>query len=374
MHSISVIANRWLGLCPKAPVVRTVQADLDDPAEPIHAGSPDGGTGGLGSIRRGVGAARSGMKTLLHNPQLFWFPLLAGLVLAGNIIGQTAFWYIEYNLHVPLDWIAWQFFIEFATVFCLVFLLAGLFLSIPSKKEGSVSFSEGLAGAKKYLKAILLWSMVLALAGMLLDWLFFTFPSVLWWPRELWAYNIFGQFDSFLFSTLSQFPFNPTLRWDLFTEFPGYGGRSVLLWIYHGLRDALIFLAINLLLLLLTLFVVPFIVLGKKTLREAALGSFALMKRTWVELAACAVFLGALVSCVFLAYLLVGAAYGTLAPLEIVNYRPTVTWIALALLYDLALFSVAFVVATVGGIAALDLYTSAKIRQLPGSTEPEPPA
>lgn len=48
-------------------------------------------------------------------------------------------------------------------------------------------------------------------------------------------------------------------------------------------------------------------------------------------------------------------------------YRPTGTWIALGLLYDLILVSVAFVAATVGGIAALELSTSAGTGQVPGS-------
>ena len=60
-------------------------------------------------------------------------------------------------------------------------------------------------------------------------------------------------------------------------------------------------------------------------------------------------------------------------PPVLVISRPTGTWFALGLLYDLTLFSVAFVVATVGGIAALDLYTSAKTGKMPGSAETEPP-
>ena len=137
--------------------------------------------------------------------------------------------------------------------------------------------------------------------------------------------------------------------------------------------EALIFSAINLLLLILTPFVVPLIVLGQKTLREAVAGSFAMMKKTWVEVVACAVFLGVVVYGVFLTYLLVQAAHGMLTPPGLAFiYRPTDTWFALGLFYDLALFSIAFVVATVGGIAALDLYTSAKTGQIPGSPEPEP--
>jgi hypothetical protein len=48
----------------------------------------------------------------------------------------------------------------------------------------------------------------------------------------------------------------------------------------------------------------------------------------------------------------------------VVTIRPENTWIALALVYDSTLFCFAIVMATVGGIAALDLYTSAKSRQI----------
>ncbi|MCK9592785.1 MAG: hypothetical protein M0Q91_12350 [Methanoregula sp.] len=368
MTQVSETAEHWFGLCRKPPVVYTPLAGIGILPESACEGLPDGGGGGSGTIRRGIGAAFSGMRALNRNRQLLWFTLLTGLVLAGNAIGQSAFYYIRLNLHMQPDRIVWQFLIEFATLFCLVFLLAGLVLSIPSKKEGPASFFEGLAGAKKYLKAIFLWSFILALAGMLLVSIYDYSPG--WSPLFL---NIFGHFNSFLFGTLSHFPFNlsrlpPT---DIFTEIPGYGGRSVLLWFYPGFREALIFSAINLLLLILTPFVVPLIVLGQKTLREAVAGSFAMMKKTWVEVAACAVFLGVIVSGVFLTHLLVQAAHGMVTPLA-TYYRPTDAWIALGLLYDLALSSVAFVVATVGGIAALDLYTSAKSRQISGSPDPEP--
>jgi hypothetical protein len=117
---------------------------------------------------------------------------------------------------------------------------------------------------------------------------------------------------------------------------------------------------------------VPLIVLEQKTLRVAVVGSFALMKKTWIEAAACAVFLGIVVSRVFLTYLLVQAAHGMVTPPHLLYDRPIDMWIVLGLLYYLALFSVAFVAVTVGGIAALDLYTSAKSRKITASPEPEP--
>ena len=115
----------------------------------------------------------------------------------------------------------------------------------------------------------------------------------------------------FLPATITQFPFNWTLDWNMLTEIPGYGGRSLLLWIYpFGFVETLNFSAITLLLFILTPFVVPLIVLEQKTLREAVAGSFAMMKKTWAEVAACALFLGVIVSGVFLMHLLVQAASG----------------------------------------------------------------
>ncbi|MDO9326785.1 MAG: DUF6159 family protein [Methanoregula sp.] len=361
MARVSQIVEHWFGLCRKPPVVHASQIGIVDLREHAHEGLPDGGGGG-GTIRRGIGAALSGTKTLIHNPQLLWFALLAGLVLAGNTIGQGALCYIDWIMSDQIVLrLVLRFLIEFATLFCLVFLLAGLVLSISSKKEGPASFFVELAGAKKYLKAIFLWSFVLALAGMLL-YRIFLYPGGFFWPLS-----------SFLLSPLMEFPFTMNLNPSTFAEIPGYGGRSLLFWTYpYGFEDALTFSSINLLLFILTTFVVPFIVLEQKTLREAVVGSFAMMKKTWVEVAACAVFLGVVVSGVFLTYLLIQAAHGMVTPPELLYAIPTDTWIAVGLLYYLALFSVAFVMATVGGIAALDLYTYAKTGQMPKSAETEP--
>ena len=372
MTRVSEIAEHWFGLCPKAPVIRASQAGFGDPFASAHEGRPDSGGGGPGTIRRGIGAALSGTKTLAQNRQLLWFTLLAGLVLAGNTIGQATLRYIGRTLQPDIIVrYGMDFLLGFATLFCLVFLLAGLFMSISSKKDGSVSFFEGLAGAKKYSKAIFLWSLALALAGMLLLRFYFAL-TLIWFPHELkFLYYYFG--PGLFTSTITQFPFNWTLDWAMFTEIPGYGGRSLLLWIYPiGFLETLEFSAITLLLFILTPFVVPLVVLEQKTLREAVVGSFAMMRKIWAEVAVCALFLGVIVSGVFLTHLLIQAVSGIVNPYQTVIFHPPGTWIALALLYNMALSIVAFVVATVAGIAVLDLYTSAKSRRFTGSPEPEP--
>ena len=365
MTLLSTVSDYWLGLCRRPPVVRALQTGSGIPPESAFAGLPDGGGGGSGMIRRGIGAALSGTKTLIHNPQLLWFTLLAGLVLAGNIIAQGALGYLTWIMAPYIsetEWIVLNFIIEFFTLFFLVVLLAGLVLSISSKKVGHVSFFEGLTGAKKYLKAIAVWSVVLAFAGMLVFSMYFYSPS--WLPRNNPFPHIPGTLFGSILNPLAEFPFNPALTPWTFYDPAHAGGIPLTSWIYpSGIAQALVFSEVNLILFILTPFVVPLIVLEQKALREAVAGSFILLKKTWDETAACAVFLGVVACGMFLTYLLVQAASGIVTPYEAVTMHPENTWIALALVYDGALFCFAMVMATVGGIAALELYTSAKTRE-----------
>lgn len=372
MTGISEPAGHWFGLCRKPPVVRILQIKTGVLPESVHAGSPDGGAGGPGAIRRGIGAALAGMRTLNRNHELLWFTLFAGIVLAGNTIIQGALGYISWHSQPYIgetEWIVLNSIIEFATLFCLVFLLAALVLSISSEREGRASFFESLGRAKKYLNAIILWSVILALAGMVLFSIYFYTPD--WLPGNHLFLTILGTISGWV-NILMEFPFNPALTPYTILDPSRDGGIPLIFWVYpSGIQQAVTFSAINLFLFILTPFVVPFIALEQKTLGEAVAGSFALMKKNWVEAAACAIFLGVVVSSVFLTYLLLQAASGMITPDAVVTIRPETPWIALALLYDSALFCFAMVMATVGGIAILDLYRSAKSRQIAAeSTEP----
>ncbi|MEN6611775.1 MAG: DUF6159 family protein [Methanoregulaceae archaeon] len=396
MIRVSEIAEHWwLGLCPKAPVVCASQADMDDPTEPIHAGSPDGGTGGLGSIRRGVGAARSGMKTLLHNPQLFWFPLLAGLVLAGLsiILGaiSTVFSSLGWQFFIDSYISPWRFFadpfitqwwpgfypdsarllyslgltfgltfgVELLAAFCLVFLLAGLILSVSSQKDCTVSFFSGLTRAREYLGPLAAWSVVVAFAGTLL------------FVAGQYSYLLNVSLGGFVDNVLNQSPFNyvlsPNLFYTLFPyALPGESGIGFVS-IYSGLGNTLILSAINVLLFALTLFVVPSLVLEGKSLKGAVYGSFTLTKKTPGEVAACVLGLGIVVFAASLAYLLFPVAAG--GNIAVDYWPPPNVWLAAGILYVLALTGIALVAATVGGIATLNLYTYAKTGNMPGSAE-----
>ena len=374
MTLVPEIAEHWSGLCRKPPAVRPLQTGFGFLRDSACAGLPVGGNDGSSarSIHQGIGAALSGMRTLNRNRQLLWFALLAGLVVAGNAIGQAAFRYLDWNRQLDITILyAQDLLLGFATLFFLVFLLAGLVLSISSKKEGAASYFEGLCAAKKFFKAIFLWSFVLALSYLLLDRIYVYF-TLIWFPHELgFLYTTVG--PGFFWNTVFQFPFNWTLDWNMLTSVPGYGGRSLLLWIYpFGLMKTLEFLAITLFLFILTPFVIPLIVLGHKTPKEAVAESFALMKRTWGGVVSCALSLGIVAFGMFLTYLLIQAASGMISPYEAIVFHPPGTWIALAILYNLALVTIVFVVATVGGIAILNLYTFAKTGQAPGSAGTKP--
>jgi hypothetical protein len=468
MTLVSTIEYWWLGLCPKAPVFLASETGIADQFEPAHEGSPDGGAVGPETIRRGIGAALSGTKTLIHNPQLLWFSLLVGLVLAGHLIAQAGLDVVQF----PSEWLSFvmptlsfdlvltfvagflgvfclvfllvglalslssrkegpvsffqgltvakkylipltggsvvaalagiQFFvhpfiahgelfvrnprwllfdphyagipslvvqtfvIELLTVFCLVFLLAGLVLSLSSRKEGPVSFFQGLAVAKKYLRPLTGWSVVVALTGTLI-YIAGMYPDVSTW---LSPFNIvsalYFKLGYFLFTVRYTFPFNFVLVPTFYVPNlpPVFGGDW---WSSLALEGTLILLAITVILFVLTLFVVPLLVLEGRSLKEAVLGSFTLMKNIWGEVATCVLGLGVVVFAAWFAFLffrfsVVDIVLWVAGPMNATYTHPSVAWIAAGLLYVLALFSLVFVVATVGGIAALNLYTSAKSR------------
>jgi len=362
MTTISETLEQWLGLCRKPPSVRTMQADFVHLPGAAHEGFPDGGGSGSGTIRRGIGAAFSSMRTLNRNRQLLWFGLFAGLVLAGNAVAEGAFWYVNRTLQPDIIGSYVQdFILGFLTIFCLVFLLAGLIVSLTSKNERAASFFDGLAGVKKFWKPLLLWSIFLALAGILLFRIWIELFT--WLPLEFPLLHLFGPYQ-FVTSTITQFPFNWTLDWNMVTEIPGYGGRSLLLLIYpFGFMRTANFIVVSLFLFILTPFVVPLIVLERKTLQEAVAGSFALMRKIGAEAVTCAAFLGIVIFGVFLTHLIVQAVSGIADPYNTVMFHPTVAWITLAVLYNLALVAFSLVIATVGGIAVLEMYRETKERR-----------
>ena len=134
-----------------------------------------------------------------------------------------------------------------------------------------------------------------------------------------------------------EFPFNPTLTHTSFPTPHGMGdSRRHPGYIHPGL-EALIFSAINLLLFILTLFVVPFIVLEQKTIRESVVGSFTLMKKNWERPLPAPSSLELLHAVCSLRICLSRLHPGWSHQTGLSSIRPGNTWIALALVYDLCI-------------------------------------
>jgi hypothetical protein len=340
MNRYSPDAHPWLGLCRKAPAVSILL-----PGIPGESRS-ESGAGGSGTIGRGIEETLSGVKTLIRNPQLLWFPFFLGLVLAMLFIAQYTIRLLSVYPYDALDfpsWIVLTFATELATVFFLTVLLAGLVLIVSQNGSSLLSFRGGLALAKEHLKTLAGWSLVIAPAGTLIFLL-----SVGLLPVEVTFRPLF-----------SQFPFNFILLPEIYHTGP-VGGTFA---IEYGLAYTLVLSAVNLLLFALTLFVVPLLVLEKKSLKEAFSGSAALMKNVWREGAVCVLVPGTVVCAALCTSSIFQTVYGIVAPEMLLFWYPGDGWIAAGLIYLAALCSLACIVATAGGIASLDLYRYARTRE-----------
>lgn len=347
---LTEILRSYLGWCPNAPAMRTAPVVLVVPPETMHPAQPDGGARGLGRIALGIGVALSGTKTLIRNRQLLWFSLLTGVVMAFMFIAQYVLYLFGPYMYNTIDfprWLILIFVIELVTVFCLNVLLAGLVMSTSPEEDRPVSFRQGLFLTKQYLRPLADWSVIVASVGTGI------FISAL--------YIGYIQITMALYPLFHQFPFG----FILLPEYYHIGPIAGTFAIQNGLTFTLILSGINLLLVVLTLFVVPLLVLEKKRLPEAIAGSATLMKKVWSEALACFLILGVVLFAVSLTSLLFGIVYGFVAPEMLLFWYPGDVWIAAAVLFILALCGLAFIISTVAGIATVNIYTYGKTGRMP---------
>jgi hypothetical protein len=343
MIRISEIIHEWMGWCPNAPTMRTASKVFVVPSEIIHPSQPDGGAGGLGKIHRGISLPLSGTKTLVRNKQLLWFSLLTGLVMVFMFITQYGLHLLGTYPYYAIDfprWLVLTFVIELVSVFCLTVLLASLVLNLSPGENKPVSFREGLSRTKGYLRPLANWSVFIALLG-----------TAIYVPL-----NYFGYSPFILYPVLDQFPFNFILFPEVYSTGPIGGTYAIL----SAVTSTVIVSGINIVLFTLTLFVVSLLVLENMRLREAVAGSVTMMKNVWGELLACFLILVLVVSAAAMTSLLFRIVYGVVAPDMLLFWYPGDTWIAAAVLYLVILCGLAFVVSTIAGIAAVNLYTFGK--------------
>jgi hypothetical protein len=343
MHNNEIV-KRYMGWCPNAPAMRTASTILSTPPVTLHAAEPDGGGGRSGRIDRGVKIAAVSIKILKRNKQLLWFSLLTGLVLAFMFTTQYGVRLLGTYPYDAIDFprsLVLTFAIDLVSVFCLTVLLAGQLLSLSSGDPArSVSFREGLFRTKRYLKPLFAWSVIIAFFGTTIYVLFSNFQLI---PFTL-------------FPVLDQFPFNFVLLPEFHSRGPIGGTYAIL----TGVTFMILATGINIVLFILTLFVVPLLVLENKHLPEAVFGSFPLMKKVWGEIIVCFLIFGLVLFGVALASLLFRVVYGVVAPHMLLFWYPGIAWIAAAVLFMVAFCALAVVIATIAGITTFNLYSYGK--------------
>jgi hypothetical protein len=313
---------------------------------------------------------------MIRNRQLLWFPLLLALVLAGQFMllwgCNVAFGTDGGSLVIGSP--AVVFLVELPAIFFFVFLLAGIYLCLSSGRPAP--FFHALVRARVYLRPLTLWSFCLAiattllfLAGLNLSGLPFTayapFDAAPWFQ----PLNAFSTLQAFLNLALVRFPFNATLSHVAYASLGVSGGTLHLFNAYNDtIRYFPILLAINVLMFVVTLFVVPLLILEKRRLKEAVCGSFALVKGNCAEVASCGLGL-----CIIL--LMASLTFGLFhvagfdgvenhgSTIQIYWERPAEVWMAIGFLYTLGLAGLATFIAAIGGIAAYQLFGNAKQRE-----------
>jgi hypothetical protein len=264
---------------------------MEVPLTANPAQSDSGGTaGGPARIRRGIGIATGSIRTLFRERHLLWFSLLAGLAILFLFVAEG--WSVTHYNFIPLPYSIWipfgdsslalfnmqLFLIEAICLSCFTGVLAGLVLY---RNAGSgkkpVTIRNAFDRVNAHAGSLAALSIVMAILA------------------------------TVLFEIISQSQFIGKI---IFTIDMAFLHLPYAYYVPNGISAMYYFsfkiMAINIVLFLLALYVVPGIVLEKKGLLPALAGSITLIKKTWRELLGCILVLGAIVLMVAAIGLLIG--------------------------------------------------------------------
>ena len=341
------VCKEYLGWCPNTPAIRTAPAVLMIRNDTIQPGGTDGDAGRPGKILRGAGIVLSGIRTLRQNKQLLWYSYMTGIVMALVFISHYILRILSvypYDAVSPLQGFILLFIIELVSVFCLTVLTAGLTLSLSKKEPGeAASFYDGMIRTRGFLHPLADWAVFVAVLG--------TALFVLLGIANIAIYSLTQMYLS-PDQTLSLFPF----RFILLPELCRIGPIGGTFAMKAAVTTSESFAAINAILFFLTMFVVPLMVLERKSLREAVFESVMLMKMVVYEAMGCFFLLVLVVSGAAATALLFPIAYGIIAPGRLQIYYPGEEWIGAAVLFMFALYGLLCIVTTIAGITFMDLY------------------
>jgi hypothetical protein len=292
MTRVSETAEYWFGLCRKPLAFHTAPALMVFDPETVHPAQPRGrgSAGSSGRVRHGIGIATGSIRTLFGEKRLLWFSLLAGLVIFFLFVAEG--WSVTHTDSIPLFsgiWIPFGssglsvfnmhlFLIEVFCLSCFTGLLAALVLyrnAGPAKMQ--VTIRKALAGVGTHAGSFAALSVMMAFVATVV----FELISL-----SRFIGKVIFSIDMALFNM----------------PYAYYVPNGISAMYYFSFR----IMAINIVLFLLALYVVPGIVLERKGLLMALAGSVTLMMKTWRELLGCILVLGAIILMVVAAGLLIG--------------------------------------------------------------------
>lgn len=312
---LSEVIREWTGWCPSARTMRTTPQVITTPPVVVDLSPPDGGAAGAGRIDRGVNMAIGSIRFLFRNRPLLWFSFLIALVMTFNLAASLYLQVLSgtnpfpgmnlitippaiIGVGSPL-WLALTFTSAAITSFLTYYLLAALFTHVSLILSGRAStIRDALSHAGRYLRPLAIWSVVWALIGTVYLFIVASFPMA-----------------------------------------NGIGNIGI----------TLAAMAIQFVIYVPTLYVIPALVVENKNLADAFWGSLAVFRKTWGEMVSC---FGVLFLIAFLITLT------SLVPMVVIGFSSGSTALASAVvvLYMLVLFVINFIGWTIVGIALLGLF------------------
>ncbi|HNX17808.1 MAG TPA: hypothetical protein PKM50_05725 [Methanoregula sp.] len=339
----------WLGWCPNHPVMHTVPVALPTLTTTIEAPGSGSGAGTSGRIRGGFDIATGSFRILFRNKRLLWFSAGAGLVIVSMFLSLyllhafVGYPYFMEDPSLPISaptGLALTFCVEFVCSAALCFLLASLVAGMSQDRAGNIRIREGLAAVKKSLLPLLLWAGILSLIVTAI------------YSVQIWFFpNVtYGIWDLF-----TQFPFYFIIKPEVYNYGPIGGGFHII----SAISSTFLFMALTIMFIILTLFVVPYLVLERKTIHEAVRKSINRMTKMWKESLACILVFFLILLAFSAIALLFPIIYGIIKPGNLLFWYPGEEWIAAAYIY-MAAWVVAFAIGlTAAGIAVEKLYRRA---------------
>lgn len=340
--------GQGLGLCRKAPVLRTAPAVLMSETGTAISSQPGGSpapSGRGGSIRHGIRIATGSIGALFRERSLVWFIILSSLVML--ILPLARWWRISltgpdlpFLFTVPVSgkvlvntFMVFDInllLLEMVCLSCFTLVLAGLILHRNNPGKIPAPVRESFFGINGHTGPLLGLAMLLAVVA----WL---------------AYEVVSQTRFFggIAHTLSMALFHLPYAYYFSNELSG------------ALYFAFELMVINLVVLLIALQLIPGIVLGNQGLFPALAGARSLLKRSWREGLGCAMVFGLIFLGIATIALLIGQSpllLGHDYDFFLQVSRGQVLMTAVCYGFVVACWAVLAAGLTAAGIAVADLY------------------